>query len=189
MNQLAQMDREEIKRFIYHRVLNHPAFRSVLAGSVEKYAAEYSAVIWIGQEPESGMRQFAYDLEAELANLGVHCSIIVKSDRELSLGGVHTLRTEGGEFSYRYYKLDAVRDEEDVFGFAVFQGDQVFRFRLSLTRTLASVLRSRSRYSEDRVLEVYKDWIRERLNRNDVIPNQLKEQMFNSKDLALFTKA
>src|SRR5712691_12185157 len=106
MSRIAQMDREGIKRFIYHRVLNHPGFRSVIAVSVEKYAGDYSAVVWIGQEPDREMRQFAYELEAELANLGVRCSIIVKSDRELSLGGIHTLTTALGDFSYRYYKLD-----------------------------------------------------------------------------------
>lgn len=188
MNRLAQMDREEIKRFIYDRVIKHPAFRAVIAVSVEKYSAEYSAVVWIGQEPDSAMRHFAYDLEAELENLGVHCSILVKSDRELSLGGVHTLTTARGDFSYRYYKLDPVRDEDQVFGFAVFRGNEMFRFRLSLTGTLASMLRNRGRFDEGRLLEIYKDWIRERLNRNEAVAGELKEQMFNSKHIGLFAR-
>lgn|SRR5262249_7088576 len=188
MSRMAQMDKDEIKQFIYHRVMRHAAFQSVIAVSVEKYAIEYSAVVWIGQEPSGEMRQFAYELEAELEHLGIHCSIIVKSDQELSLGGVHTLATSRGDFSYRYYKLDPLGDEDEVFGFTVFRGDQIYRFRLSLSGTLASMMRNRKRFSEDRILEVYRDSIRDELSGGNVPPEQLNKQMFSSKDIGRFTQ-
>ena len=80
------MDTGAVQKFIYDRVLVHPSFKAVIAVSVDRYPDGFSAIVWVGQEPESEMRQYAYDLEAELDNLGISCSILVKTDRELSLG-------------------------------------------------------------------------------------------------------
>ena len=75
MSPLVQMDVGDVKRFIYERVLNHPRFKAVVAVSVEKYPAEFSAVVWVAQEPDAEMRQYLYDIEAELANLAIPCRI------------------------------------------------------------------------------------------------------------------
>jgi hypothetical protein len=157
------MDAGAVQKFIYDRVLVHPSFRAVIAVSVDKYPDGFSAIVWVGQEPDSEMRQYAYDLEAELENLGISCSILVKTDRELSLGGTYRLRTKKGEFSYRFYKIDPIKDEDVVYVFAVYRGTETFRFRVSLSGTLASMLRTRNCLDEERVLEVYVDRIREQM--------------------------
>ena len=187
MSPLVQMDVAEVKRFIYERVLNHPRFKAVVAVSVEKYPAEFSAVVWVAQEPDVEMRQYLYDLEAELANLGVPCSILVKTDLELSVGGVHKLRTKKGDFSYRFLRLDPIKDEDLVYVFTVYRGQKSYRVRLSLTGTLASMLRARNRLDEERVLEVYRDRIRQMLGKGTVKPDRLAEVMFNSTDGSLFS--
>jgi hypothetical protein len=187
MNRLAQMDSEDIKKLIYDRVHSHSEFKTVIAVSVDRYASEYSAIVWVGQEPNSDMRKYAYSVEAELARHGVACSILVKSDKELAVGGVYQLQTRSGQLSYRYYKLDTLKDEDAVFGFAVYRGDEVYRFRVSLTGTLASMLRQRGQFDEDRLLEVYKDWIRTELDQERAARDRLNEKMFNSKEISLFT--
>ncbi|MGH7326584.1 MAG: hypothetical protein ACREJ9_18335 [Candidatus Rokuibacteriota bacterium] len=180
------MDSEDLKRFIHSRLLSHPKFRTVIAVSVEKYPEESLAKVWVGEEPTQDMRQYGYELESELANLGVRCSIIIKADRELPFGGTPGLRTRHGEFSYRYYRVDAVKDEDDVYVFTVFRGKQTYRFRMALTGTLASMLRDRGRFNEEKILEIYRDWIRGTLDEENLAPDQVHEKMFNSRDLALF---
>lgn len=183
---MIQADAAEVKKFIYNRVLSHPKFRAVIAVSVEKYPSEFSATVWLGQEPDPEMRGYAYELETELKNLGIPCSIIVKTDRELPFGGRYGLRTKKGEFSYRYHGIDPIKDEDMVYVFALYQGTQTYRFRTSLTGTLASMLRSRNRLDEDRILEIYLDWIRHRIEESDLEADKFEEHMFDSRDLALF---
>ena len=155
--------------------------------SVDKYPDGFSAIVWVGQEPDSDMRQYAYDLEAELENLGIPCSIIVKTDRELSLGGTYRLRTKKGEFSYRFYKIDPIKDEDVVYVFAVYRGAETFRFRMSLSGTLASMLRTRNCLDEERVLEVYRDGIRGQIESDHLKADGIEEIMFDSRHLRLFT--
>ena len=180
------MDAGAVKKFIYDRVVNHPKFKAVIAVSAQKYPSEFSAVVWVGQEPEPEMRQFAYELEVELEHLGVRCSIIVKTDRELPFGGRYELRTKKGEFSYRYYKLDPVKDEDVVYVFLLYRGKQAFRFRISLSGTLASMLRSQNRMDEERIVEVYLDRIRHLMETSDVAAEEVMDVMFSSKDVSLF---
>jgi hypothetical protein len=180
------MDADDLKKFIYSRVSSHPKFTAVIAVSVEKYPSEFSATIWIGQEPNPEIRQVAYALEAELENLGVPCSIIVKTDRELPFGGTYKLGTTKGDVSYRYYKLDPVRDEDVVYVFSVYKGQATYRFRLSLSGTLASMLRSRNRLDEERILEVYLDTIKERLKADDLEDGATVDIVFSSRERKLF---
>ena len=187
MSPLVQMDAGEVKGFIYERVLNHPRFKAVVAVSVERYPAEFSAVVWVAQEPDAGMRQYLYDLEAELASLGVPCSILVKTDLELSFGGVHKLPTKKGDFAYRFYRLDPMKDEDLVYVFTVYRGQKTHRVRLSLTRTLASMLRAHNQLDEERILEVYRDRLRQMLEKGTVKPDGLAEVIFDSTDGSLFS--
>ncbi len=186
MTPILQMDAQDVKQFIYSRLCGHAKFRAVVAVSVERYPEEFFATVWIGGEPCAEMRQYAYELESELANLGVPCSIIIKSDRELPFGGTYSFPTKSGGFSYRYYRIDPERDEDEVFVFSVFRGEGVYRFRISLTGTLASMLRSRNRLNEERILEVYRDWIRQQLDRAELVSDEVNTKMFNSDDLSLF---
>lgn len=186
MSPILQMDAGEVKKFIYDRLSKHPKFRTVIAVSVEKYPSEFSATVWVAQEPDPQMRQYAYELEGELSNLGIPCSIIVKTDRELPFGGIYKLTTKKGEFSYRYFRIDPIKDEDMVFAFSLYQGDKTYRFRNSLSGTLASMLRSRNRLNEDRILEVYLDSIRRRIEEEDLKIDRITEVMFNSKNLVLF---
>lgn len=188
MSRMLQMDEAQIKSFIYARALAHSAFTAIIAVSVQRQASEFAATIWVGQEPSREMRQLAYSVEAELANLGIECTIVVKTDRELPFGGTYQLDPPKGRFSYRYFKLDPTKDEDLVYFFTVYQGPETYRFRLSLTGTLASMLRARNRLDEDRILEVYVDRIKERLG-SDVSHESVHEIMFNSRDLPLFTSA
>lgn len=186
MSRLLQADAEEVKRFIYQRLLGHPRFKAVIAVSIEKYPEELFATVWMGQEPDAGMREYANDLEAELRNLGVACSIVVKTDRQLSLGGTYNLKTSHGDFSYRFYRIDAVKDEDVVYVYALYRGAETFRFRLSLSGTLASMLRSRNRLQEDGIEEVYLDWIKGEIEGGQLVDGQLREFMFNSTHLSRF---
>lgn len=190
MSRVTEVDAAHLKSFVLERIAAHPRFRAGLDRadrvpvSVQRYPSEFFVTLWLAEEPDQEMRRYAYELEAELARMGVSCAIILKTDRELPFGG--RLPTSKEEFSYRYYELDPVRDEEMVFVFAVYQGARTCRFRLSLSRTLASVLRSRSRLSEDRILGVYLDRIRTEIERGDVEPETTREIMFDSRDLKLF---
>ena len=184
MTSLLQANVEQVKNFIYQRV--HPRFKAVIAVSVDRYPTELFATIWIGQEPDSEIREYAYSLEAELRNLGVACSIVVKTDRELSLGGTYSLRTRAGDFSFRFYRIDQVQDEDVVYIYALYRGDETFRFRLSLSGTLASMLRSRNRLHEDQIEEIYLDWIKSQIETGRPVDGKLREFMFTSTDLPKF---
>jgi hypothetical protein len=181
------MDEGQVKQFIYSRAHASSHFRTVIAVAVERYPSDFFATIWVGDEPTPEMRQFALDLEAELANLGVPCSILVKSDRALPFGGTYELRTPKGIYTYRYFKLDPVKDEDVVYVFSVYKGTETYRFRISLSGTLASMLRARNRMDEERILEVYRDRVKQLLA--TTLPNtqgEPREEMFTSKDLTLF---
>jgi hypothetical protein len=181
------MDEGQVKRFIYSRAHASSHLRAVIAVAVQRYPSEFSVTIWVGDEPTPEMRQFALNLEAELANLGVPCSILIKSDRTLPFGGTHELRTPQGVYSYRYFKLDPVKDEDVVYVFSAYKGPDTYRFRISLSRTLASTLRARNRMDEERIFEVYLDRVKQLLATTP--PNQQAEPqeiMFTSKDLGLF---
>ncbi len=186
MNPLIQMDAGDVKKFIYDRVSTHPDFKAVIAVSVQAYPSEFSAVVWVGQEPDPGMRQYAYELESELENLGVPCSVIIKTDRELPLGGTYRLRTRKGDFSYRYYRLDAIKDEDLVYLFTLYRGKETYRFRVSVSGTLGSMLRLRNRLDEARIEEVYLDRIREWIEKQELMPNEIENVMFDSRDLKRF---
>lgn len=186
MTPLVQMDAEDVKQFIHDRLSAHSKFRTVVAVSVQKYPEELFAKVWVGEEPSAEMRQYGYELESELANLGIPCSIIIKSDRELPFGGTYSVPAKSGGFSYRYYRIDPERDEDEVFVFTVFRGERVYRFRISLTGTLASMLRGCNRMEEERILEVYRDWIRQQLDRTELAPDAVNAKMFSSDDLSRF---
>lgn len=186
MSLVLQMDAGDVQKFIYERVSSHPSFRAVIAVSVRKYPSEFSATVWVGQEPDPEMRQYAYALERELENLGVPCSIIVKTDRELPFGGTYRLRTKKGEFSYRLYRIDAIKDEDVVYIFSLYRGEETYRFRVSLSGTLASMLRSRNRLDEIRIEEVYLDAIRQRIESDDLKSDEVNEIMFDSRQLKQF---
>jgi hypothetical protein len=180
------MAEEEVKAFIHGRMSAHSDMK-VLSVSVQKYPSEYSATVWVGQIPSPGIRQYAYELEAELANLGAVCSIIVKSDQEKIFGGVDTLQTSKGPFSYRYLKADPIRDEDVVYLFSLYKGPKTYRFRISLSGTLASMLRMRNKLNKDRILEVYLDKVRSKIERKGLKPDAFEEIMFDSRDLKLFS--
>jgi hypothetical protein len=183
---ILQMDAEDVKRFIHSRLANNPKFRTVIAISVDSYPQEFFVKVWVGEEPTTEMRQVGYELESELANLGVPCSIIIKTDRELPFGGAYALQTMLGELSYRYHRIDPERDEDEVYVFSLFRGTETYRFRISLTGTLASMLRSRNRLNEERLLTIYRDWIRQEIETSRARPSVVNDKMFNSNDLKLF---
>ena len=184
MSRILQADTGEVKNFIDHRIRSHPKFGDVVAVSVDKYPSEFFATIWVGREPDPEMRQYANELEVELGNLGVSCGIIVKTDRELFPKETRGLRTEKGDFSFHYYQIDPVRDEDAVYVFAVYRGNEMYRFRMSLSGTLASMLRSRNRFREDWIVEIYLDRIRSRIETGDLVPEKTEAIMFDSRDLA-----
>lgn len=179
------MNEEEVKAFIHGRMSADPSLK-VIAVSVSRYPGEFSATVWLGQTPTPDMRQYAYEVEAELANLGVTCSIIVKSDQERPFGGIDTLRTSKGPFSYRYLKADPIGDEDVVYLFSLYKGERTYRYRISLSRTLASILRMRNKLDEDRILEVYRDKIRSKVERKGLKPDVIEEMMLDSRDQKLF---
>jgi hypothetical protein len=177
------MSEEDVKEFIYGRMAAHADLK-VLSVSVQRYPAEYSATVWLGQTPTPGIRQYAYELEADLANFGVTCIILVKSDQEKPLGDIHTLQTRKGPFSYRLLKVDPVKDEDVVYLFSLSKGQKTYRYRISLSRTLASMLRMRNKFDEERILEVYRDKIRGEIERKGLKPEE--EIMFDSSHQKLF---
>jgi hypothetical protein len=155
---------------------------------VDKYPDDLFATVWVGQEPDEEMRQYAAHLEAELAEHGTPCSILLKSEKELMHGGRYRLATGTGEFWYRNYRVDPIGDEDWVFVVSLYRGDETYRFRVSLTRTLASMLRSRGQLDEGRVLEVYLAEIKGRLERGGVERDTLNEIMFGSRDVPRFAQ-
>lgn len=189
MSPALEIDAAQVKSFIQRRLTAHPRFQNLIEVSVEKYPSEFSVVVWIAQEPDPQMRQDAYELEAELGNLGVPTSIIVRTDKELPLRGRYALRTARGEFSYRYYKVERTGDEDVVYAFSLHRGNETYRFRLSLSGTLASMLLARNRLNEDRIIEVYLDRIRAELARPELEPEKTHKIMFNSQHLSQFVGA
>ena len=185
MSSLLQADPEQVKRFIFQRV-QPPRFSAVIAVSVDRYPSEFFVTIWVGQEPDEAMREYTHEIEAELRNLGVICSIVVKTDRDLSLGGTYNLRTNAGEFSYKFYRIDPAKDEDIVYVYSLYRDRQVFRFRLSLSGTLASMLRSRNRLQEDRIEEVYLAWIKTEVEAARLVDGELHEFMFTSTHISRF---
>ena len=67
----------------------------------------------------------------------------VTAHRGIEVGGTHSLSTAAGDFTFKFYRIDAVKDEDIVYIYALYRGHNTFRFRLSLSGTLASMLRSR----------------------------------------------
>lgn len=179
------MSVEDVRGFIYAKTAARPELR-VIAVSVTSYPGEYAATIWLGQDPTPDMRQYAYELEAELPQLGVSCNILVRGDREGRFGGVDTLNTKKGSFSYRYLRADPAGDEDVVYFFSLYKGQKTYRYRLSLSRTLASMLRLRNQFDEDKILEAYRDQIRARIGREGLKPEDLETIMLDSRDRHLF---
>ncbi len=182
----ARMAEEDLKSFLYDRIRNDPAFQPVIDVSVQKYPAEYTVTILIGQTPTPEVRQRAYELEAELRNLGLTSSIIVKSDQEPAFGEIRTLQTNKGKFSYRLLKLEPIKDEDLVYLFGLSRGPKSYRIRVSLSRTLASILKNNDKFDEQRVLEVYADAVRSSIERGEISEETTKEIMFDSSQRTRF---
>ena len=187
MSRLLRADPDQVRNFIHGKVQGHPRFKAVIAISLDQYPSEFFATVWVAQEPDTEMHQYAHSLEAELRDLGVACSIVVKTDRELALGGTYRLQTRGGDFTYRFYRIDPVKDEDVVYVYVLYRGNETFRFRLSLTGTLASMLRSRNRLHEDRIEEVYLDWIKSEIEAGRLEDGEFREFMFTSTHLPKFS--
>ncbi len=185
MSRITGMSEEDVREFIYARAAARPELR-VITVSVTSYPGEYAATVWLGQDPTPDMRRYAYELEAELAKLGVSCNILVKGDREGKFGGVDTLRTKKGPFSYRYLRADPAGDEDVVYFFSLYKGQKTYRYRLSLSGTLASMLRLRNQFDEDKILEVYRDQIRGRIEREGLKPEDIQTIMLDSRHRHLF---
>jgi len=179
------MSDADVREFISTRLGARPELR-VISVSVMSYPGEYAATVWLGQDPSPDMRQYAYELEAELANLGVTGSVLVKSDRERSFGDTYTLHTKKGPFSYRYLRADPAGDEDGVYFFTLYKGPKTYRYRLSLSGTLASMLRMRNQFDEGKILEVYKDRIRTRIEEERLKPEEVDGIMFDSRQQRLF---
>jgi hypothetical protein len=185
VSRITGMSEEDVREFIYARIGVRPELR-VISVSVTSYPGEYAATVWLGQDPTPDMRQYAYELEAELANLGVACNILVKSDRERPFGGLETLHTNKGSFSYQYLRADPAGDEDGVYFFTLYKGRETYRYRMSLSGTLASMLRMRNQFGEDRILEVYKDQIRNKIEQEGPKPEEIEKIMLDSRHQRLF---
>jgi hypothetical protein len=181
-------DESSVKAYIHRRLSRDERFRNLVAVSVTRYASEFSAVIWVAGEPTPPMRARVSEMETDLRALGFSVSILLKSDRELPLGGRTPIVTDRGTYTYRYYRLDPVTDEDFVYAFTLRGEGRLYRFRMSLTGTLASQLRSRG-LGEDDVLRVYVDQMRRRIADETLSQDKLHEVMFGSRDLPLFTES
>lgn len=179
------MTEDDLKEFIYDRLSSRPNL-NVISVSVERYPSEYSVTVWLGQTATPEVRQYSYELEAELSNLGVPCSIVVKSDEERPFGAIDTLKTSKGTFSYRYLRADPVKDEDVVYLFSLYKGPKTYRYRLSLSGTLASMLRMRNQFDEHKVLEVYRDQIRSKIDREGPKVDGIEQIMLDSRQQRLF---
>lgn len=185
MSPALGMDASQVKRYVYERVYDE--FGAVIAVSVEEYPNEYSVTIWTGSQPSNEWWRFVTKLEADLAGQGIRCNIAIKTDRELPFGERRALRTKKGDFEYRYFRLDSLGDEAEVFLFVVYRGAETYRFRLSLTGTLDSQLRMRG-VVEEQILRGYSEWVAGELERGTPQPEVLNKKMFNSRDMAHFTR-
>ena len=112
---------------------------------------------------------------------------MIKNETSLPQGGRYRLRTRDGEFQCRIYRLDPVGDEDWVVVASLNRGDETYRFRISLTRTLTSMLRGRGLLREGLIYEVYLREIERRLQLGDVPREALNEVMFGSRDLSRFS--
>ena len=185
MSRLTGMTDEDVREFIYGRMAARPELR-VIRVSVTSYPGEYAATVWLGQDPTPDLRRYVYELEAELANLGVSCNILVRGDRDGRFGGVDTLHTKKGPFSYRYLRADPAGDEDVVYFFSLYKGQKTYRYRLSLSRTLASMLRMRNQFDEDKILEVYRDQIRSKIDKEGPKTKGIENIMLDSRHRDLF---
>jgi hypothetical protein len=188
VNPLVQVNVGEVQRLIHDRLSRNANFRAVLSVAVDKYPDGLFATVWVGQEPDEDMRQYAAQLETELAEHGTPCSILLKSEKGLAHGGRYRLATRVGEFWYRNYRVDPIGDEDWVFVVSLYRGDETYRFRVSLTRTLASMLRGRDQLDERRILEVYLEEIKGRLEQGVVERDKPNEIMFGSRDVSRFAQ-
>ena len=185
MSSLLQTDPEQVKRFILQHA-RPPQFTAVIAVSVDRYPSELFATIWVGQEPDAEMRAAAHDMEVQLRNQGVVCTIVVKTDRDLSLGGTHDLSTSEGHFKYKFYRIDSELDEDLVYVYALYRGAETFRFRLSLNGRLAEILRSRNRLNESDVEATYLEWIRREIKAGRLGDEHPRPVTFTTRDLPMF---
>lgn len=181
-------DEESVRRFVLERVSQNKEFLSVIAVSVQKYASDFTATVYLGQVPTASMRQYIFDLEDELRAQSISCSIVLKSDEKLPFGGRYALGTSKGDFTFRYYRVDPVKDEDMVFAYSLHQNKNTYRFRLSLTGTLASILRNRGSLDENRLLRVYLDEIKMRIETEPFIVDRVREVMFDSRDVGRFER-
>lgn len=188
MNRMLRMDVDDIRQLIHDRLAKHTAFKAVIWVTVDQYPEGFSATVWLGQDPDREMWQYVFQIEEELRGLGVSCNIVLKSDRDLPHGGTYRLSTSRGEFTYRHYRVDPVRDEDWVFVFSLHRGSSVYRVRVSLTRTLASMLRARGTFDDGRLLDEYLTEIKSRLEHERLQPGRIEEIVFDSRDLARFTE-
>jgi len=180
-------DENSIQRFILQRALTRPQFGTLIAVSVQKYAAQFSATIWVGREIDQTMTDDMYAIEDELSRLGISCSIILKSDKDLPFGGKYPLTTTKGTFTYRYNRIEATRDEDFVHFFSVRENDTTYRFRVSLTGTLGSLLRNRRIFQEEMILGVYREEIKRQLEQKNLSQEKVHESMLNSEDITRFS--
>jgi hypothetical protein len=185
VNRITGMSEEDVREFISARLAARPDLR-VIRVSVTSYPGESAATVWLGQDPPPEMRRYAYELEDELANLGVSCNILVRGDREGRFGGVDTLHTKKGSFPYRYLRADPAGDEDVVYFFSLYGGEKTYRYRLSLSRTLASMLRLRNQFDEDKILQVYRDQIRSKVDQEGPKTKKIENIMLDSSHRHLF---
>lgn len=186
MSPIIYPDEKSVWNFLYRRSLAHPKFENLIAVSVRKYPGEFSATVWVGRKPDKEMSQHITALEDELREQGISCSILLKSDKELPHGGKYPLNTSKGAFIYRYYRVEALGDEDFVYVFNLSNREATYRFRVSLTGTLSSMLRSRKLFEENRMLDVYLGEIKHRIEAQSLEPEELQRIMFSSNDFAKF---
>lgn len=185
MSSLLQADPEQVKRFILQHA-RPPRFSAVIAVSVDHYPSELFATIWVAQEPDAEMRAAAQDMEIQLRDQGVVCTIVVKTDRDLSLGGTRDLVTAAGHFTYKFYRIDPEHDEDLVYVYALYRGAETFRFRLSLSGSLAEILRSRNRLNESDVEAIYLEWIKREIEAGRLGDGHPRPVTFTPRDLSMF---
>lgn len=185
MSRVLETSEEDVKQFIFDR-LSTRLSDTLISVSVRRYPGEYSATVWITGAPTVEMREHAHELEAELTNLGAPCNIIVKSDQERPFGEAGRLHTDQGVFAYRYLRADSRGDEDLVYVFSLYRGDDTYRYRLSLSGTLASMLRMRNKLDHEKVIEVYKDQLRARIAQGKLRPDEMERIMLDSRHKKLF---
>jgi hypothetical protein len=179
------MSEEDVREFISARMAARSELR-VIRVSVTSYPGEYAVTIWLGQDPTPELHRYTYELEAELASLGVSCNILVRGDREGRFGGTDVLNTKKGPFAYGYLRADPAMDEDVVYFFSLYKGQKTYRYRLSLSRTLASMLRRKNQFDEDKILGLYRDQIRNKIDREGPKTKGIENIMLDSRHHDLF---